>query len=561
MFTDNSNTIHQLNKNVSTQKYYPLVIASTNIQTDMFIDNPVIISQYIYTMVVEKQTYTVDFSAKDHIIYIGCLNQQYSFYILTRNEFGYDGHIISEKKPSGFVLTLDAPSSPRDLIFINEASKTSTPQDLISIDKESKKTSPRDLRAINGASKTSTPQDLRSSDAVSKKSSSGEFRRPNPRELKIPSLLDFGSSGGELKTSSPREMKTSSPRELKTSSPREMKTSSPRELQTPSPREMKTSSLRELKTPSPREMKTSSPRELKTPSPRELKIPSPRELKTSSHRELQTSSPRELQTSSPRELQTSSPRKLKTSSPRELKTSISQELEGAVEKIRGMLGMKYVDVQFTHINNLKLMYDLINFEQKFLSPIKRMHIGVTYFDDNMMDPMEMLQKSRGKFDNNYIEFLNMMQIPFPNDIDNLYDDVYNDVEIKWFNAMEMEDELIRQHIGNLQFVIIYDNGKNPIEIDQLTIFGKMVQLVIIVKKVGGTNLRPKYSLASVRKTSEPISPMIPLNHLFEQSTLRDFLLTKAYNSLISLKYDSNLSIFHSHPAAMELKTIALKYLS
>ena len=259
--------------------------------------------------------------------------------------------------------------------------------------------------------------------------------------------------------------------------------------------------------------------------------------------------------------------------------------------------MKYVDVQFTHINNLELMYDLINFEQKFLSPIKKINIGITYFDDNMMNTMQMLQKSCGKFHNDYMQFLNVMNIPFPNDIDNVYDDVYNDVEIKWFNAMEMEDDSIRQYIGNLQFLIIYDNGRNPMEIEKLTIFGKMVQFFIIVKKVGETDygaprdsshwtqthhcqsnhsnqegdmgeipprlescVPPKYSLGFVRKTLQPICPMIPFNHLFDQSTLRDFILTKAYNSLISLKYDSNLSIYHSYPATIELKRIAQKYL-
>ena len=112
----NSDTIqHQLNQNMSSQKYSPAVIASTNIQTDMFIDDAVIINQYTYTRVIEKQTYTVDLSQKDHIIYIGCYNQQYSFYILTKNESGYDVHIISDKEPYGFVLTpeiLSKTSSP-----------------------------------------------------------------------------------------------------------------------------------------------------------------------------------------------------------------------------------------------------------------------------------------------------------------------------------------------------------------------------------------------------------------------------------------------------------------
>jgi len=192
-----------------------------------------------------------------------------------------------------------------------------------------------------------------------------------------------------------------------------------------------------------------------------------------------------------------------------------------------------------------------------------MNLAITYYKDHLDDPMKMLQSVSGKLDTNYTNFLDIMSISYPNNIDNIFDDYYGQAQIKWFNAAEMDDDSIRQHIGNVNFVIIYDNGKGPLEIEKLTVFGKMVQFFLIVKKAKesqiSVNHGPKYRLGFVRKTLNPVSPMIPVNHLFDEHTLRDFILTKAYNCYVQMKYDSELSVFHSRPATVELNTIAQKY--
>jgi len=107
-FIDDSLNIHQINANVHKLESFvqsPVVITGDiPTKTNLINDDPIIIRQHMYTLTVEKQVYTNELSKKDHLIFLGCLNQEKSFYILTRNEAGYDGHIISHDQQPQFTI-------------------------------------------------------------------------------------------------------------------------------------------------------------------------------------------------------------------------------------------------------------------------------------------------------------------------------------------------------------------------------------------------------------------------------------------------------------------------
>ena len=152
-----------------------------------------------------------------------------------------------------------------------------------------------------------------------------------------------------------------------------------------------------------------------------------------------------------------------------------------------------------------------------------------------------------------INFLKILGVDPNNDPDDTFD-IYRGIKITWLDALKMEDQAIRQYIGNVNFLIIYNGSTTSITTKSLGVFGKMVQHFLVVSKVHEELFRISFA-----GKIPQFPPIVPPNVIFDESNLRDFVITKAYNAAVQSKYNpsSPVSKLHTIPAQKRLNEISL----
>ena len=228
-----------------------------------------------------------------------------------------------------------------------------------------------------------------------------------------------------------------------------------------------------------------------------------------------------------------------------------------IKMIKKKLEGKYPDVKFKFIMD-NIIRKLIDFELNFICNIKKITIGITYFDGNNDTPMKMLESPNritGQIlgTANYCQFLKFLGVEYIDDQDNIFD-IYRGIKIVWHDALRMDNQDIRKYIGNVNFLIVYNGSSIPITTKSLGIFGKMVQYFLVVSKV----YEGMYRIEFAGKIPQ-FPPIVPPNVIFDESNLRDFVITKAYNGAVQSKYNplSPVSKLHTVPAQMRLNEISL----
>jgi len=227
------------------------------------------------------------------------------------------------------------------------------------------------------------------------------------------------------------------------------------------------------------------------------------------------------------------------------------------KKIKANMKKKYPKVKFNLITNTQIINPLLQFEKEFICDIKTLQIGITYFDGDNNEAMKMVESPRkitGSILSNfyYNQFLDALGVIHSED--KTIHDIYRGVKICWYDALKMNEETIRQYIGNINFMIIYNGSNTPITTKSLTIFGKVVQFFLIIKRVA----EKKYRLSFAGKVPQ-FPPITPDNVIFDENNLRDFVIPKAHNSMIQVKYNSEIKSLHTIPAQTRLNEIAKKH--
>lgn len=228
-----------------------------------------------------------------------------------------------------------------------------------------------------------------------------------------------------------------------------------------------------------------------------------------------------------------------------------------IKMIEKKLEGKYAGYKFRLITD-NIIKKLIDFESNFICTIKKIIIGITYFDGNNETPMKMLEspsRITGQIFGfiSYYKFLKILGIDPSNDPNDTFD-IYRGIKIIWLDALKMEDQYIRQHIGNVNFLIIYNGSTGSITTKSLGVFGKMVHHFLVVSKV----YEELFHISFAGKIPQ-FPPIVPPNVIFNESNLRDFIIIKAYNAAVQSKYNpsSPVSKLHTIPAQEKLNEISL----
>ena len=114
----------------------------------------------------------------------------------------------------------------------------------------------------------------------------------------------------------------------------------------------------------------------------------------------------------------------------------------------------------------------------------------------------------------------------------------------------MDQNQIRQYIGNTNYVIIFTDNNIDISIELLSSFGKVNQIFIIVLSINDL-----YYIKIIHKEMETYPPYVPYNYLFAKKDIYDYILSKIYNGSIILKTKSAISNMFLSPRQTALDQI------
>ena len=220
-------------------------------------------------------------------------------------------------------------------------------------------------------------------------------------------------------------------------------------------------------------------------------------------------------------------------------------------------------VNFRHIpytDNHK--FDILKFNNNFAFAESKMCIGLIYTKHNQTCE-KFLENGQRDVSLDYKNFLRLMDIPDDFNEDYSFDDVFEDVKLSWYQSVSMSKSKIRKYIGNVSCVIIYrqiftDQKYVPFDTSEIKHLGKVNQVFIIIEpfvdKSQLTNTI-KYCIRVIYKNMEEFEPFVPKNHYFDERDLKDFILTKLYNSTIMLKEKSQVSNLFQYPRQIALNNL------
>lgn len=203
--------------------------------------------------------------------------------------------------------------------------------------------------------------------------------------------------------------------------------------------------------------------------------------------------------------------------------------------------------------------------------VGKIEIGLLYANHAQKSGEDMLKNRSSDVSVNYKHFLDKMNI-FDFDEYILFDDLFHDIQYKWYPAVTMSKEKIRQHVGNVLCIVVFRELPNKetkyiaLDTDFIKSLGKVNRIFIVIEKVDDLMVndlfgvlqqkKNKYRVGVFYKDVNIFEPLVPNNHLFNENELREFILTKTYNGIMAIKSDSDISEkMHKFARGVELNSI------
>lgn len=236
--------------------------------------------------------------------------------------------------------------------------------------------------------------------------------------------------------------------------------------------------------------------------------------------------------------------------------------------------------KFVFLKN-QIKKPLIDFctEKSFLPD--KMTIGMIYAKHNQQTGQSMIKNTSGS--DCYEKYLKLMNIPeIITELDTFHD-IFSDsdetdnmhdlfsttvktasVGIIWRVSTMMSEEDVRQYIANVIPIIIFRDSPNAgdpyIQFDTHIVadLGIVNQIFIVVEKVIVNN-KTRYRIGVFYRNMPCYEPVISEKFLFRERDIRRIILTKIYNGLINIRYNSKIAGFYLKPRLASLQELVDKY--
>lgn len=202
--------------------------------------------------------------------------------------------------------------------------------------------------------------------------------------------------------------------------------------------------------------------------------------------------------------------------------------------------------------NYSLMNAILSFEKNNSYGISPLHLGVIWQQagQSIMQALGNVAKEATTAFTTFTSSLGCENF----DESEVFNDVFQDIKIKWFLGTSMEADMVRRYIGNSPIIIIFQDMVCTFSVDAILELGKVNQFFFIVQQVPGG----LYRIGILHKLAT-YKAEIPLNYLFDKTELRDFILISACNAMAALKEDSLISQLYSIPRQIAIETMCSDY--
>jgi len=219
---------------------------------------------------------------------------------------------------------------------------------------------------------------------------------------------------------------------------------------------------------------------------------------------------------------------------------------------------KYLKVQnpktfYSRIKGPECDAAILNIEKQFRQEQASFKISIVFCKGNQVDPLEMFKniEHSEKFD----KFLNIMGVPSEGDacLNELIS--WKEKKVGYLLATKLNSEQHRRLIGNTQAVIFFKEDAcafNPEGVDSM---GIVPQFFAVVQPCDG-----QYRIGFFNRVAlKTIEPGIPSNAVFDNNSLKDFLLTKIHNAYMIARQVPPINRLWEIPRQVAINQIAYSY--
>jgi len=207
---------------------------------------------------------------------------------------------------------------------------------------------------------------------------------------------------------------------------------------------------------------------------------------------------------------------------------------------------------------LNITPSLIQLEKNH-SYVVSLQIGVLYIKPGQPNIQEIDRDPTP----NFVRFCNNLGAEHFEE-DQVFNDVFDktDVKIRWYLCSSMDDEAIRRYIGNCHVIVIFNEHSNPFDSNLIFTLGKVNQCFFIVQehppKKEVLNQKVNYRVGILHRPMKDV-PELPYNYLFDETNIRDFILTSAFNAEVSIQENSAISYMVTEPRRNTIVDIRSKF--
>jgi len=156
----------------------------------------------------------------------------------------------------------------------------------------------------------------------------------------------------------------------------------------------------------------------------------------------------------------------------------------------------------------------------------------------------------GAFDN----FLKAMGITLPLNEKNSYD--WRGKSVRWHLATTLNQEQIRRLIGNNKTVVFFNDSDQPFDTRGVQEMGVVPQIFIVVQ--------PRvfsFRIGCFSTLSKSFEPVAPSHYLFQGEEVKEFILTKLHNGLMTARSCKPFNVTFEKPRGAQIQEFAEKFLS
>jgi len=212
------------------------------------------------------------------------------------------------------------------------------------------------------------------------------------------------------------------------------------------------------------------------------------------------------------------------------------------------------------ISEPEIQLEILDIEYRNSPNPQKLNISLIYCAQGQVNPLQMLENRYSS--EAFKGFLRRMGVPVKSyKLMVNHQSSWRGLKVSWYLATHLNDQEQRQFIGNSMVAIYFTDAGNQFEPSQIQLMGSIGVIHLVVSPDNNEDTETTYRVGAIYKeTLGVIEPVLPHTISLDGISLRDFLLTKAFNGCVAAMSHPPLDRMFQFPRGEAINAIAKKYL-